>query len=283
VERQSIKAKSAQQIAGIANNLNKDLATIGKSTYEMLSARNQKIIDDTSTTVRYMQQNGASQAAIDRVIRGACTQVAKNASDSAVSDITQIVKNGISYNEEDATWFGLTKIALGSYVGSLVGFFTMDPVLGLQVAQNTTKYLNEQPFTVSIGLNADAAAGLSGAGSRYLTLDSLGNLVVQHSLSYGGGTPNISGAGFVMITNAPTYKDLQAYASNGDVPSLVSGGSFSGGLAIGYDYNYIPTDTGVYSGHTFSVGVGAGIPIPAEIHSLVSYTGTDEILIKAGD
>jgi hypothetical protein len=86
-----------------------------------------------------------------------------------------------------------------------------------------------------------------------------------------------------MITNAPSYKDLQAYASNGDVPSLISGGSFSGGLAIGYDYNYIPTDTDMYSGHTFSIGVGAGVPIPAEIHSLVSYTGTDEILIKAGD
>jgi hypothetical protein len=105
-ERQAIQAKSAQQITSIANNLNKDLATIGKSTYEMLSARNQKIIDDASTTVRYMQQNGASQAAIDRVIRGACTQIAKNAAETVINDFEQGVavlsQLGTYENPDDA-------------------------------------------------------------------------------------------------------------------------------------------------------------------------------------
>ena len=279
-ERQSIQAKSAQQITGISRDLDKDLRSIGKDTYETLSPRNKKIIDDTAKTVEYMQQNGASQAAIDRVIRGACTQIAKNASGTIVSDIAQNAKDGISYNDKDATWFRLTKMALGSYVGSLVGFFTMDPVLGLQVAQNTTKYLNEEPFTISIGLNVDASAGLSGAASRYLTLDSMGNLVMQHSLNFGGGSPNVSTAGFLMITNAPSYKLLQAEPGTNDVPTLVVGGSYSGGLALGYDYNIITTEENIYSGHTISVGLGIGFPLPAEYHGLASYTWTDKILIE---
>ena len=90
-ERQAIQAKTAQQVSVISQGLNSDLAEIGKNTYGMLSERNQKIIDDASTTVWYMQQNGASQAAIDRVIAGACTQIAKNAGETFVNGVYEAV------------------------------------------------------------------------------------------------------------------------------------------------------------------------------------------------
>ena len=91
VERQSIQVESAQQIANTAKGLDKDLLSIGKDTYETLSPRNQKIIDYTARTVNYMQQNGASQAAIDRVIRGACTQIAKNVGETFAKGVYEAV------------------------------------------------------------------------------------------------------------------------------------------------------------------------------------------------
>ena len=51
VERQAIQAKSAQQITSISRDLEKDLRSVGKDTYETLSPRNKKIIDDT--IIRY--------------------------------------------------------------------------------------------------------------------------------------------------------------------------------------------------------------------------------------
>jgi len=90
-ERQAIQAKSAQQITSISRDLDKDLRSIGKDTYETLSPRNKKIIDDTAKTVEYMQQNGASQAAIDRVIIGACTQLAKNVGETIAKGVYEAV------------------------------------------------------------------------------------------------------------------------------------------------------------------------------------------------
>ena len=106
-ERQAVQAKSAQQIASISRDLDKDLRSIGKDTYETLSPRNKKIIDDTTKTVEYMQQNGASQAAIDRVILGACTQLAKNVGETVVNGVKEeLGKYIFSAPEEAARAFG---------------------------------------------------------------------------------------------------------------------------------------------------------------------------------
>ena len=90
-ERQAVQAKSAQQLTSISRDLDKDLRSIGKDIYETLSPRNKKIIDDTTKTVEYMQQNGASQAAIDRVILGACTQIAKNVGETVANGIYEAI------------------------------------------------------------------------------------------------------------------------------------------------------------------------------------------------
>jgi len=118
-ERQAIQAKSAQQIANTAKSLDKDLLSIGKDTYETLSPRNQKIIDDVTKTVHYMQQNGASQAAIDRVIIGACTQLAKNVGETVINGVKEeLGKYLFSAPEEAARAFGNTANTLTKQTGN---------------------------------------------------------------------------------------------------------------------------------------------------------------------
>ena len=68
--------------------------------YEEFSPRNQKIIDDTVEKVRELLANGASPAEIKRVIRGACTEVAKNVGETVVEG----VKEGVAQLSQLGTY-----------------------------------------------------------------------------------------------------------------------------------------------------------------------------------
>ena len=75
---QADNARTAQELAETKAEARQIVADWAGGVYEEFSPRNQKIIDDTVEKVRELLANGASPAEIKRVIRGACTEVAKN-------------------------------------------------------------------------------------------------------------------------------------------------------------------------------------------------------------
>ena len=223
---------------------------------------------------------------IAKVFLTACREVGKNVGETAVEAVKEEIvepminavlaaaKDRISYNDNDTTAFGLTKMGIGGYVGSVVGVVTGNPLLGTQTALNAAKYLNENPFTISVGGQFSVAAGGATDCGIMATLDSNGYVAVQHFDNLGGGSPNASVGGLLMITNAPSYADLAQ-----EIPAMNFGGSYSAGLSVGGDHVVTPgglAEQGYYSGLSVSVGIGSSLlpPIPAEIHAVASETET---------
>ena len=88
---QADNARTAQELAETKAEARQIVADWAGGVYEEFSPRNQKIIDDTVEKVRELLANGASPAEIKRVIRGACTEVAKNVGETTAEAIRQEV------------------------------------------------------------------------------------------------------------------------------------------------------------------------------------------------
>ena len=88
---QADNARTAQELAETKAEARQIVADSAGGVYEEFSPRNQKIIDDTVEKVRELLANGASPAEIKRVIRGACTEVAKNVAGTAISGAGQLL------------------------------------------------------------------------------------------------------------------------------------------------------------------------------------------------
>ena len=84
---QADNARTAQELAETKAEARQIVADWAGGVYEEFSPRNQKIIDDTVEKVRELLANGASPAEIKRVIRGACTEVAKNVGETVRKDL----------------------------------------------------------------------------------------------------------------------------------------------------------------------------------------------------
>ena len=96
--------------------------------YEEFSPRNQKIIDDTVEKVRELLANGASPAEIKRVIRGACTEVAKNVGETTAEAIRQEVQ-GLEI-ETVKNRFGLSKDEYLHTIAQDINMFYLNTVTG---------------------------------------------------------------------------------------------------------------------------------------------------------
>ena len=78
--------------------------------------------------------------------------------------------------------------------------------------------------------------------------------------SIGSGSPNASAAAYGMATNAPTI-----FHQEGEGFSL--GASTSGAvISAGVDYNLLVDSGSDNHYHGVTVSVGAGVPLPAEVH-----------------
>ena len=103
---QADNARTAQELAETKAEARQIVADWAGGVYEEFSPRNQKIIDDTVEKVRELLANGASPAEIKRVIRGACTEVAKNVGETVVEGVkegvAQLTQLGTYNTELDA-------------------------------------------------------------------------------------------------------------------------------------------------------------------------------------
>ena len=97
---QADNARTAQELAETKAEARQIVADSAGGVYEEFSPRNQKIIDDTVEKVRELLANGASPAEIKRVIRGACTEVAKNVGETVVEG----VKEGVAQLTQKGTY-----------------------------------------------------------------------------------------------------------------------------------------------------------------------------------
>ena len=73
------------------------------------------------------------------------------------------------------------------------------------------KWLEDIGLTLSIGLNLSGSAGVQGAETGVISIDTKGNIAIQKTdvLGMSSGTPGGSFTAIIMVTNAPEISKLE--------------------------------------------------------------------------
>ena len=123
---------------------------------------------------------------------------------------------------------------------------------------------NDSGGTLTVGISGQAEAGLSLGASVGYTWDRESG-AVQFSPAIGGGTVELSGGLFLMVTDAPDIDTLCRSVTN------VTGGTI---LFIGYDLvtMYDPVTQNTYSGSIITISGSPLTFVSLEYHSQVSWT-----------
>ena len=118
--------------------------------------------------------------------------------------------------------------------------------------------------TFIVGMTGLAAFGAAATGSVGIAFDKYGNIAFIYSVGGGGGFPSASLGGYVTSTTAPSVDALEG-------ASFQVGGSFGEIVTVGGEGTLLFDNSGItYYGATFFAG--AGLQIPLELHSDVTYT-----------